>query len=74
MDVRRGATAGCTKPTQIMYRSNTSWTVLQKILESLIASGFMRQSVYHSRTAYAVTDRGLAVLRDYLNLVYLTTT
>jgi predicted transcriptional regulator len=69
MDVLKVVTAGCTKPTQIMYRSNTSWIVLQKNLESLTASGFMRQTVDHSRTEYVVTDTGIAVVRDYLNLV-----
>ena len=69
MDVLKVTAAGWTKPTQIMYRSNTSWIVLQGNLESLIASGFMKQSIDHSRTAYAITESGGAVLRDYLNLV-----
>ena len=69
MDVLRVTAAGCTKPTQIMYRSNTSWTVLQENLESLVESGFLRRTIDHSRTEYAVTESGSAVVRDYLNLV-----
>jgi len=71
MDILRVATAGCTMPTQIMYKSNTSWIVLQKNLESLIAAGFMRQSDDGTRTEYAVTERGVAIVREYFNLVHL---
>lgn len=71
MDILKVAMAGCTKPTQIMYRSNTSWMILQKNLESLIASGFIQQSADSSGTVYTVTDRGITVVRDYQNLVRL---
>ncbi len=65
-------TAGCTKPTQIMYRSNTSWVVLQMILESMAASGLLRRKVERSRTEYFATDKGFDVARNYLNLVHAT--
>ena len=70
MDVLGVVAAGCNRPTQIMYRSNTSWVALQKILESLIASGFLSQRVDHSRTEYLITNKGIDVARNYLNLVY----
>jgi predicted transcriptional regulator len=69
MDVLKVAAAGSTKPTHIMYKSNTSWIVLQRNLESLVASGFMRQSGEGTRLEYAITERGLAVLHDYTRLV-----
>jgi predicted transcriptional regulator len=72
MDILRVAAEGCTKPTLIMYQSNTSWIVLRKNLEALIAAGFMIESVIGSRTAYSITDKGVGVLRAYRNLVYLT--
>jgi predicted transcriptional regulator len=71
MDILRVTTEGCAKPTQIMYRSNTSWIVLKKNLQSLIECGFMQESSDNSRTTYAVTDTGMAVVRDYLNLIHL---
>jgi predicted transcriptional regulator len=71
MAIMRVTAEGCTKPTIIMYRSNTSWMVLKKNLESLIALGFIAEHIEGSRTTYAVTDRGITVLRDYLNVVYL---
>jgi predicted transcriptional regulator len=69
MDVLKVAAEGCAKPTHIMYRSNTSWITLQKILDSLTASGFVRDCGTGSRTEYAITESGMAVLRDYLDLV-----
>jgi predicted transcriptional regulator len=73
MDILRVASDGCAKPTHIMYRSNTSWLVLQKNLGALLTSGFLRQSGECSRIEYAITERGMAVLRDYANLVYQAT-
>lgn len=72
MDVLTVVTSGCTRPTQIMYRSNTSWIVLQKILESLTGSGLLRQRVERSRTEYVPTDKGFDVAREYLDLVRAT--
>jgi predicted transcriptional regulator len=70
MDVLSVVTSGCTKPTQIMYRSNTSWVVLQKNLEMLTSSGFLKQRVENSRTEYLATEKGFDVIRDYNNLLY----
>lgn len=69
MDVLKVAAEGCAKPTHIMYRSNTSWMVLHKNLDSLVTSGFMRQTGEGSRVEYEITDSGRAVLRDYNDLV-----
>lgn len=69
MDVLRVATEGSVKPTQIMYRSNTSWVVVQKNLESLVASGLVRQTGEGSRMEYSITESGREVLRDYAILV-----
>ena len=69
MDILRVTAEGCTKPTQIMYRSNTSWVIVKKTLESLVASGHMKEHSDHSRTTYTITDTGMAVVRDYRELV-----
>jgi len=73
MDVLRVAAEGSVKPTHIMYRSNTSWIVLHKNLEALLASGFMLQSGECSRTEYTITDKGREVLHEYVRLVDRTT-
>jgi predicted transcriptional regulator len=72
MDVLTVVTEGCTKPTQIMYRSNTSWLMLQKILEALMASGLLKHHVERSRAEYVATDKGFDVARHYLDLVHAT--
>jgi predicted transcriptional regulator len=69
MDILKVASAGSAKPTHIMYKSNTSWTVLQKNLESLLVGGFMSQSGEGSRVEYGITSKGIAVLHDYNRLV-----
>jgi len=72
MDVLTVVTMGYTRPTQIMYKSNTSWIVLQKILEALTASGLLRQRVEGSRTEYVASDKGIDVARHYHDLVHAT--
>ena len=69
MDVLAVSAKGASKPTHIMYQSNTSWLILKKCLCALISSGFLVQSGDDSRAEYTVTDAGKAVLRDYLGLV-----
>ncbi|HVB95432.1 MAG TPA: winged helix-turn-helix domain-containing protein [Nitrososphaerales archaeon] len=69
MDILKVVAEGSVKPTHIMYRSNTSWIVLHKNLESLLASGFMQQSGECSRTEYGITETGKRVLHDYVDLV-----
>ncbi len=73
MDIMRVTAHGCISPTTIMYKSNTSWIVLKKNLASLVASGFVVEGHEGQRSTYAVTPKGSAVLRDYINIVYLTT-
>jgi predicted transcriptional regulator len=69
MEILRVAATGCVKPTHIMYKSNTSWTVLQKNLETLVVAGFMQQSGEGTRVQYSITSRGLEVVQAYTNLV-----
>jgi predicted transcriptional regulator len=69
MDILKVSAEGSVKPTHIMYRSNTSWIVMQKNLEALVASGFIRQRNESSRVEYSITDSGRSVLRDYVSLL-----
>jgi predicted transcriptional regulator len=69
MDILRVVAEGAVKPTHIMYRSNTSWIMMQKNLESLLAAGFMLQAGGDARTEYSITEKGREVLADYLKLV-----
>lgn len=68
MDVLKVAAEGSVKPTRIMYRSNTSWVILQKNLGALLACGFITECGEDPRVEYSITDRGMGVLRDYVDL------
>ena len=72
MDVLKVAAEGATKPTHIMYRSNTSWVVLKKHLDSLSASGFIMKNGEGSGVEFTITEKGRAVIHDYMNLVIRT--
>lgn len=69
MDILKAAARGSVKPTHIMYSSNTSWMILQKNLESLIIKGFIAQKGDGPRVDYSITEKGVAVLRAYVDLV-----
>jgi len=69
MDILRAASMGTAKPTHIMYRSNTSWVILQKNLDTLVISGFLTKLGESPRMEYAITEKGMAVLKDYGDLV-----
>lgn len=73
MDIMKVMAAGSAKPTHIMYKSNTSWVVLQKNLELLASAGFIRQSGDGSRLEYSINPKGIDVLSDYNRLVERTT-
>ena len=69
MSILKVAAAGSTKPTHIMYRSNTSWIVLKKNLDALLESGFMIQNGEGARVEYVITEKGIEVLQDYAKLI-----
>jgi predicted transcriptional regulator len=69
MDVLKAAADGATKPTHIMYRSNTSWIVLKKHLDSLSTWGFIMKKGEGSGIEFTITEKGRAALQDYTDLV-----
>jgi len=56
---------GVNKPTNIMYKCNLSWIPLTEILESLLNQGLIESRNYGKRRVYAVTEKGLNVLRFF---------
>ncbi|MDQ1280178.1 MAG: 45 protein [Thermoproteota archaeon] len=49
---------GVTKPTQIMYKTNLSWNVLQDTLSTLIKSGFLKEEPKGKSKRLQVTKKG----------------
>jgi predicted transcriptional regulator len=69
MDILRVTAAGPARRTHIMYRSNTSWIILRKNLEELAATGLIRAMGREPRLEYSITDAGIHVLSDYVELL-----
>lgn len=79
LNILRAVRSGVKKPTRIMYAANISWTVLKKILKSLVAAGFLSEieSQGRRRTTrhYEITESGLNILiyldkgNDFLRLM-----
>ena len=60
---------GISKPTQIMYRTNLSWTVLQEMFQTLIKGGFLKEERKKNSKRYFITDKGKNALSYHLKSV-----
>ncbi len=65
MEILKVVMAGFGKPTQIMYKSNISWIVLQSQLKTFVAGGLVSMVTYGSRRRYAITEKGIEMVRSY---------
>ena len=69
VDILRAVEAGYGKPTQIMYRANLSWNVLQAQLKSFVESGMLAIEQYGSRRRYLITPKGSEMVESYQKVV-----
>ncbi len=69
VDILRVIMEGYSKPTQIMYKANLSWNVLQAQLRSFLQSDMLTVEEYGSRRRYAVTKKGADMVRSYQKVV-----
>jgi|GEM_PF-1694453 len=69
MDILRAVKEGVEKPTQIMYKANISWAILQTHLKSLVENGFLSEIECGSRRRYELTQKGFNILRAYYNIL-----
>jgi predicted transcriptional regulator len=65
MEILRVVMTGFGKPTQIMYKSNISWVVLQSQLNAFVAGGLLTVVTYGSRRRYAITEKGIDMVKSY---------
>jgi len=60
---------GTDKPTRIMYSANLSWKPTQRILNSLVAQGFLREiedtGSRRTKRRYEITEKGVNLLRYF---------
>ena len=69
MDILSAIKAGVNKPTQIMYKANISWAILQTHLKFLVEKGFISEIEWGSRRRYELTQKGFNILRAYYNIL-----
>ena len=63
------ANTGPLKLTHIMYKSNFNGSVLKEYLDFLIKRGLVEErTVKKNRTVFAVTQRGITVLKYFVEL------
>ena len=65
MEILRVVMNGFGKPTQIMYKSNISWAVLQTQLNTFVAGGLLAVTSYGSRHRYSITEKGIEMVKAY---------
>jgi predicted transcriptional regulator len=57
------------KPTHIMYKANLNYQVLQVCMGFLVAKGMIEeQAVEKQRTLYAITEKGITILKYFREL------
>ena len=69
VDILRAVENGYGKPTQIMYRANLSWNVLQAQLRSFVESEMLQVEEYGSRRRYLITPKGSEMIESYQKVV-----
>jgi predicted transcriptional regulator len=65
MDILTVVRDGAEGPTQIMYKANLSWTILTNHLKELVGNGILLEHNVKNRFAYALTEKGISILRSY---------
>ncbi|MDA4121345.1 MAG: hypothetical protein OK404_02935 [Thaumarchaeota archaeon] len=69
VDILKVVSEGYGKPTQIMYRANLSWNVLQAQLKSFLETEMLLVEEYGSRRRYIITPKGGEMLVSYQKVV-----
>jgi predicted transcriptional regulator len=59
---------GPLKLTHVMYKANVNCSVLSECLKFLLKQGLVEERNVKNRTVYAVTQRGLTVLKLFREL------
>lgn len=65
IDILRVVAQGSGKPTQMMYKANLSWRVLQTQLKYFLESGLLTVEEYGSRRRYYVTPKGIETMKAF---------
>jgi predicted transcriptional regulator len=69
VDILKVVAEGYGKPTQIMYKANLSWNVLQAQLSSFTESGLLDVVEYGNRRRYVISKEGVDMIQSYQKVV-----
>jgi predicted transcriptional regulator len=69
VDVLRAVRGGAVHPTQVMYRSNLSWSVCQHLLKHLASKGLLETRAEGDRRLIVLTPKGSLALSGYCRAV-----
>lgn len=64
-DVLRVISLGINSPTRIMFASNISWDLLNKILKDLCRKGLIEEVGSGRRKKFKITGKGVEILMKY---------
>ncbi len=59
---------GPLKLTHVMYKANVNCSLLSEYLDFLVQKGLVEERNVRKRTVYAITQRGLMVLKQFVEL------
>ena len=65
MDILEAVNQGMRRPTQIMYRSNLSFSVVKARLDEMVGNGFLATAQEGARVNYSITQKGTEVLSEF---------
>lgn len=68
IDIMQAISEGDGRPTHIMYRSNLSWNVMRKFMDTLKSQGLVQESDADGRRNYSLTEKGVRVLQTYISV------
>jgi len=60
---------GKARPTQILYKSNLSHTMMKEYLEYLIKNKFIKEEYDKNKKLYAITPKGNKYLEEFNTIV-----
>lgn len=71
LEVLMAIDRGVSKPTNIMYRCNLSWTNCKEILDFLVRRNLVTVVENNNRKLYRLTENGKELLENFSRMKYL---
>ncbi len=69
IEILRAIAEGATKQSQVIQRSNISWSMAQNFIKRLESQGLIESKRTGGRKTFDITERGKRVLNSYLSMI-----